>query len=511
MRIVTPEQMKILEDESEKLGVSKKQLMENAGRKLAEVIDGYCGDDKKKKIVFLVGTGNNGGDCYFAAGKLANMGYKNISTVLVRGMPKTELSQEMYGRISGRININEDYHSYISEADILVDGIFGTGFYGELRGKIAYIFSLNKKAYKIAVDVPSGADSRTGTVSAGAFKADETVTFGCMKTGMTQYPLRDYCGKITVADIGIPEGAFDFLENQRKYTLTDSKQLAYFPPVRRSDSHKGTFGKVLIIAGSNLMRGAAFFAVLGALRSGAGLVRLATVGKCIDTVSVLVPESTFIEIPHDENGFMRFDSEKIIPALESADSVVIGCGMGVTPETIELTKFVVHNSKVPVIVDADGINCIASDIDILLKKKKDIIITPHAGEMSGLLKCSVSEVSENRFDSAEEFAEKYGITVVLKGAGTVIAGKNITSVNPTGNAGMSVGGSGDILAGIIGAVAGQGYSAFESACAGVYIHGLAGDVAAEKFGQEAMLPRDIINCLSDSFGILKEKHKNSGD
>ncbi len=130
MRIVTPEQMKILEDESEKLGVSKKQLMENAGRKLAEVIDGYCGDDKKKKIVFLVGTGNNGGDCYFAAGKLANMGYKNISTVLVRGMPKTELSQEMYGRISGRININEDYHSYISEADVFVDGIFGTGFHG---------------------------------------------------------------------------------------------------------------------------------------------------------------------------------------------------------------------------------------------------------------------------------------------------------------------------------------------------------------------------------------------
>lgn len=511
MNIVTPEQMRILEEESEKLGVSKKELMKNAGIKLAEVIRGHCGKDRKKKIVFLIGTGNNGGDCYVAAGILASMGYKNISTVLVCGMPKTELSQEMYSRISERININEDYQSYISEADVLVDGVFGTGFHGELGRKIAYIFGLNEKAYKIAVDIPSGADSRTGKVSDGTFRADETVTFGCMKTGMTQYPLKDFCGKITVADIGIPKEAFAFLENQRKYTVADIRQLSGFPPVRRSDSHKGTFGKILVIAGSSLMRGAAFFSVMGALRSGAGLVSLATTLRCINTVSVLSPESTFIEMPADKDGFMCFDREKITSALERADAVVIGCGIGVTPETLEMTKFVVENSEVPVIVDADGINCIASDIDILLKKKTDIILTPHTAEMSRLLKCSTDEVSADRFDSAEKLAGKYDITVVLKGAGTVVADKNRTSVNPTGNAGMSVGGSGDILAGIIGAAAGQGYSAFESACAGVYIHGLAGDITAEKLGQEAMLPRDILGCLSDSFGILKEKHKNSGD
>lgn len=500
MRIVTPEQMRILEDESERLGVSKKQLMENAGRKLAEIIDIHC-DNTEKKIVFLVGTGNNGGDCSVAAENLLDMGYKNISIVLVCGMPKTELAKEMYNRIAGRVNIPEDYQLYMEKADIIVDGVFGTGFHGELSREIADIFPLNKNAYRIAVDVPSGGNSRTGTVSDGTFQADETVTFGFIKSGMTQYPLRDLCGKITVAGIGIPEKALDVLGKNRKYFLIGREDFPDFPPERKSTSHKGTFGKVLIIAGSNSMRGAAYFAVSGALKSGAGLVQLATVGKCIDTVSTLAPEATFIEISHD-NGFMRFEPEKL--NLKNYNAVVIGCGMGVTPETTELTKFVVENSEVPVIIDADGINCLVSDIDILLKKKTDIIITPHVGEMARLLKCTTSEISANRFSCAESLAEKFGVTVVLKGAGTVIANRSYTAVNPTGNAGMSRGGSGDILAGITGAIAGQDYSAFNSACIGTYLHGLAGDIAAEKFTQEAMLPRDILNCLSDSFRKIKE-------
>lgn len=500
MRIVTPEQMRILEDESEKSGVFKKQLMENAGKKLAGIIDSRC-DNTETKIVFLVGTGNNGGDCSVAVENLLDMGYENISIVLVCGTPKTELAKEMYNRISGRVNIPENYRPCIMSADIIVDGVFGTGFHGELSREIADIFALNKNAFRIAVDVSSGGNSRTGTVSEGTFQADETVTFGFIKSGMTQYPLRDLCGKITVADIGIPEKALDVLKKKRKYTLIGCEDFPDFPPERKSTSHKGTFGKILIIAGSNAMRGAVYFAVSGALRSGAGLVQLATVGKCIDTVSMLAPEATFIEMSHDDNGFMRFEPEKL--DLKKYNAVVIGCGMGVTPETTELTKFVVENSEVPVIIDADGINCLVSDIDILLKKKTDIILTPHVGEMARLLKCTTAEISENRFLCAESFAEKFSVTVVLKGAGTVIASRSYTAVNPTGNAGMSRGGSGDILSGITGAVAGQGYSAFKSACIGTYLHGLAGDIASEKFTQEAMLPRDIMNCLSDSFRKIK--------
>ncbi|MCM1507825.1 MAG: NAD(P)H-hydrate dehydratase [Ruminococcus flavefaciens] len=499
MRIVTPEQMRIIEDNSEKYGVSKGRLMVRAGYELARIINYQCGNNIDKKIVFIAGAGNNAGDCFVASELLKEIGYKNISVLMVCGMPKTELSKEMFSDIKGIIKITNDYRQCLPQADIIIDGVFGTGFHGKLGKEISDIFKVNPNAYRIAVDIPSGVNGYSGTVSEGAFKADETITFGFMKTGMSQYPARDFCGKITVADIGIPEKAVESLN--KSYILTERDNFRDFPPERKSTAHKGTFGKVLIIAGSNLMRGAGFFAVSGALRSGAGLVQLATVGKCIDTVSVLAPEATFIEMSHDDNGFMRFEPEKL--DLKKYNAVVIGCGMGVTPETIKLTKFVIENSKVPVIIDADGINCIASDIDILLKKKTDIILTPHTAEMSRLLKCSISDVSENRFDSAGKLAEKYGVTVVLKGAGTVIADRKNFAVNPTGNAGMSRGGSGDILSGIIGAVAGQGYGAFKSAYIGAYMHGLAGDIASEKFTHEAMLPRDILNCLSDSFRKIK--------
>ena len=260
------------------------------------------------------------------------------------------------------------------------------------------------------------------------------------------------------------------------------------------------------------MRGAAYLAAMGALRSGAGLVRIASVEKCIDSAAVTAPEATYVELDCDDYGYMLFDPNRqpVLEAMDKAGAIVIGCGMGVTQDTIELTKFVTENAKCPVIIDADGINCIASDIDILLKKKTDIIITPHPGEMARLLHCDIAAIQENRIAVAEKYAEKYGVTVVLKGAGTIVADSHASAVNHTGNAGMSTGGSGDVLAGIIGSVCAQGASVFDSACAGVYIHGRAGDIAAEKLGKEAMLPRDIIDNLSDSFRRLKEKKKAIG-
>ena len=495
MRIVTPQQMRTIEDNSEKYGVSKKVLMENAGHNLAFEIDMYCirisrESDRKRterNVVFLAGSGNNGGDCFVSARLLAERSFRNI-TVILFGNPKTELAKEMFARIpsvSVRItDINDkNLKSYIESADVLVAGVFGTGFHGVLDKSIADIFSIGTKAYKIAVDVPSGADCRTGGVADGTFRADRTLALGCLKTGMTQYPLREYCGKINVMDINIPEKAFCLSEDERIYSLvgygthpvikhygnditfinnnyvlnndTNKNRPVFkgqpdnFPPVRRADSHKGDFGKVLIIAGSSSMRGAGALSVLGALKSGAGLVRLMSAEKCIDTVSVLAPEATFAEIRCNNKGFMLFDSETLSAEMKRADVVVIGCGMGVTDDTRKMTEFVVENAEIPVIIDADGINCIASDIDILLKKKTDIIITPHVGEMARLVKKPVSEINGNRFETAESLAEKYNITVVLKGAGTVIADNKRTSVNCTGNPGMSRGGSGDFLCGII--------------------------------------------------------------
>ena len=565
MQIVTPKQMSRLEDRSEKLGVTKRQLMENAGRKLAELIDGYCSSEAKLppeecSVVFLAGTGNNGGDCFAAADILVYKGY-SITVIHIGGLPKSPLAQEMLSRLPReRISFIEGFRSGNVEAaieaaeldymtiqprsgssaedghdrnplddilfaekrrmglikgavvgaQVLVDGVFGTGFHGQLDKDTIGIFGIGSGAYRIAVDIPSGGNSSTGTVSAGIFKADETLTFGFIKSGMSQFPLKKFCGKVTVADIGIPKEALAILEGERKYIRIERNFLAAYPPKRERDAHKGCFGTVLVIAGSYSMRGAAAFAALGALRSGAGLVRVASVDRCIDTVSVLAPEATFIELDSDDYGFMLYDSsrEPLAEAMKKADAVVIGCGMGVTQDTIELTKYVAQAAECPVIIDADGINCIAKDINILMKKQTDIIITPHMGEMSRLLNCNTDMIAENRLIAAEKYAEQFGITVVLKGAGTVVADSHSTAANHTGNAGMSVGGSGDVLAGMIGAAVAQGCGIFDGSCAGVYMHGLAGDVAAQRLGMEAMLPRDIIGALPEAFGILREKKKN---
>lgn len=563
MLIISPKQMKQTELRSEEMGVSRKKLMENAGTALAELIDERCrgGNNAKseeKSVVFLAGSGNNGGDCFVAARKLVYRGYR-VTVINLCGKPQTELAEAAFNmlpkehivvikgyrseNVSAAIEAAElDYMTLAAEndlsslsdkkeltpldkirleekkrfdsvkdaltdADVIVDGIFGTGFHGQLDSEIAAFLSIESKAYRIAVDVPSGGSCASGAVSDGTFRADETIAFGLLKTGMTQYPLKEYCGKITIADIGIPCEARYIPDGERRYSLVNENSLDGFPRKRRPDAYKSNFGRVLCITGSSNMRGAAVLSAMGALRSGAGLVCVASCADCINTVSVSAPEATFLTLDCDDYGYMLFDYNKEIIAgeMDKSDAVLIGCGLGVTEDTTEIVRFVTENANCPIIIDADGINCIASDIDILLKKKTDIILTPHMGEMARLLGCKTSDIAADRFKAAESFAEKYGVTVVLKGAGTVIADSSRTSVSPTGNPGMSRGGSGDVLAGITASFAAQGYYPFDAARFAAYIHGFAGDIAAEKYGQESMLPRDIIDALSDSFRLIKNR------
>ncbi|MDE7104930.1 MAG: NAD(P)H-hydrate dehydratase, partial [Ruminococcus sp.] len=330
--------------------------------------------------------GNNGGDC-FVSGKLLSDNNYDVTLINIVNEPSTKLAKENFNKLPENVRIinywqgeNTEKEAALKEiafADIVIDGVFGTGFHGELDKNIIDIFSVETKAYKLSIDIPSGGNGSTGNVSAGTFKADETICLGCLKFGMTQYPLKKFCGKITVSSIGIPQNAYNIIEGKREYYQIEGNSQTGFPPEREPDAHKGTFGTVLVISGSSLMRGAASFNVLGALKSGAGIVRLASVEKCIDTVSVLAPEATFIELESDGNGFMRFDerTEKILyDAVKKSDSIVIGSGMGVTEDTMEIVRFVVKNSEVPIIIDADGINCIANDIKILMGKKSEVIL-----------------------------------------------------------------------------------------------------------------------------------------
>ncbi|MCD8188263.1 MAG: NAD(P)H-hydrate dehydratase [Ruminococcus sp.] len=561
MRILSPGQMRAAELRSEKIGVSRGQLMENAGNALAEIIRKRCTEKinaapEKISVVFLAGSGNNGGDCFVAARRLSQLGY-SVTVVNLCSKPHTELARNAFKNLAGtgvraikafrgqnmksrieaaeldfmtlprdndlselvdspqpsaleKIQLEEENRirqvtEALAKADIIADGVFGTGFHGQLDSEIIGFLNAEAHGYKIAVDVPSGGNCASGDVAEGTFHADETVVFGAVKIGMTQYPLKEFCGRLRLADIGIPEEAFTEESEERVYRLVDNEELTGFPRSRKGDSHKGNFGRVLCITGSTSMRGAAVLSLLGALRSGVGIAVLASVEKTVDTAAVLAPEAMFRELECDDYGYMlcEYNTALLRSEIEKADAVLTGCGMGVTADTCALTKFVIENTNCPLIIDADGINCIASDIDILLKKKTDIILTPHVGEMARLTGKTTAEISSDRFSAAAELAEKYGVTVVLKGAGTIIADSTRTSVIDTGNSGMSRGGSGDVLAGITASLAAQGYTPYDAARYAAYTHGLAGDIAADKLGYEAMLSRDIIDALSDSFGMIK--------
>ncbi len=543
MRIVTPEEMGKIEILSEKLGTSRSVLMENAGIKLAKFISEISHKKDARKILFLCGKGNNGGDCFVAGRELIYSGY-DVTFVHVCGMPSTDIAKNAFSKIpKSRAKFLNGYRdkgiknsvesqelafmtgelykdsarktkrqeesrissimNAVAESEVIVDGVFGTGFHGVLDKEIAEYFKASQPKIKIAADVPSGANCMTGEVSSGTFNADYTAVFGYIKSGMTQYPLRQFCGEVQVFDIGLHEGSLSVLsKNMNVVDLSIVKSLKQH---RKIDANKGDFGKMLSITGSDRMRGASIMSSLSALRSGVGLLTVASSWTCINNISQQIPEAITLPLATDSEGYILFEENRdiLLKTIKSYSSILIGCGMGVTDSTRKLTEFIVKNADCPVIIDADGINCISSCINILSESKADIILTPHPKEMSRLCEAGTEGIQKNRIETAMKFAEKYGVTLVLKGAGTVTADSQRCMVNINGNPGMSRGGSGDVLAGIIASLSAQGYSAFDACTYGVYIHGLAGDITAEKMGYEAMLPTDIIKNLSASFMSIK--------
>lgn len=283
--------------------------------------------------------------------------------------------------------------------------------------------------------------------------------------------------------------------------ITFSKVCSLFPK-RKKDSHKGDFGRLLCITGSVRMPGAAAMASYAALRSGAGLITTATAAQNIQSLSAHCFESMYLPLKTDAEGFITWSgNEKILTeAVGKSDAVLLGCGLGVTEETILLTKNIIKLTKGTLILDADGLNAVSRDIDIIAEREEHTILTPHPGEMACLLKISTQEVQADRectIYNAMKLLPRAAI--VLKGSGTIVGHEGGVYINPTGNPGMSRGGSGDVLAGMIAAFAAQGLTPMEAATAGVYIHGMAGDIAARKFSQAAMLPRDIIECIPEVF------------
>ncbi len=473
----------------EELKVPSLTLMERAA--------GACVDFIKEKefdqshICVVCGSGNNGGDGFAIARIFAESGVR--VTVIMAGSKEhlTEealYQKELFEKTRGRIcdDFIEDEYS------IIIDAVFGVGLCREISGRYDYILSRMNEAssIKVAVDIPSGVSAETGAVLGTAFKADYTVTFQTGKIGLFLYPGREYAGEIKEVDIGISQEPFKVDEE----TACAPKEAEYVRmlPVRRADSNKGTYGKVLIIAGSRGMSGAAYLNGLGAYRMGAGLVRIYTSEENREILQGQLPEAVI-------TAYELFDERELLRLLEWADVVCIGSGIGTTEKAWKLVRTTLENVTVPCVIDADGLNLLGEHKKYISKLKgKEIIITPHIKEFSRLTGKTVEKIKACRVKELGEFTEKTGITCILKDAVTLIrTGCKRTCVNLSGSAAMAKAGSGDVLAGITAGLLAQGLACYEAAILGTYLHGRAGEYAAEEKGIYSILARDIAENIGE--------------
>ncbi len=470
MQIATALQMQELDRKTiNDLGIPGIVLMENAGRGTCEQIKRHF-PDVKKKIVVLCGSGNNGGDGFVIARYFYNKGFKTSVYLFsaadkVRGDAKINL--QAFQQMGGQVLETTDDEQWkragndIKHAGLIVDAMLGTGLSSEVRGLYKLVIEdINALPLipVVAVDIPSGIDATTGKILGTAVKADLTCTFGLPKRGLVLFPGLFHTGNLEVIDIGIP-GQLIESQGLQEYLLDESHFKGVIP-LRNPESHKGTFGHLFIIAGSPGKTGAAAMAARAAMRTGAGLVTLGTPETLNSVLEAKLTEVMTEPLPDNGKGFLGISAwDRICKLLDGKAAVAAGPGMSDRTGTAGLVYRLLEESPVPVIVDADGLNAIAKNPDILKKTKSPAILTPHPGEMSRLMGTTTENIQANRVESARKFSKEYGVTVVLKGARTVIAepAGNIF-INPTGNPGMASGGMGDVLTGMVSGLVAQGLS-----------------------------------------------------
>lgn len=494
MLILTPDEIRKAEEGANKNGLSYEDMMESAGMGCGEhILKSYphC-----KNAVILCGKGKNGGDGFVIARCLCEAGIK-ASVVLAFNSPSDSLSEKNKKRLYGTADIydgtrlSETVKDLLKNADIIIDAVFGIGFKGSLPTHIKEIFSFIKACdgIKIAIDIPSGL-SENNENNEDCFIADETLSMLCFKPEHIYKPYSDFCGRVSVIPIGF--GVFgDF---PCSFTTREIREKL---PVRPYNSNKGTFGKALIIAGSYKMPGAGIICTKGCLSSGAGLTFFAFPDKIYPSVTSNLTECVLRPLSSDTEGsFSDRAYEEIKDELDSFSAIAIGPGIG-TGETAEKLVFSLIKSYTgKLIVDADGINLISRNINILKESKADILLTPHPGEMSRLTGKSISQINSERIKTATEFATEYNVSLLLKGANTVISDKNgRIFINPTGSSALARGGSGDLLTGIALSFASQGKSLSEASVLAAYIHGLAGEISERKFTAYASSVERIYDCI----------------
>ena len=516
MQLLKSAEMQAVEAQAAAFGMSYQRMMENAGAACARNIRVLAEQKKieQKRVAVVCGKGNNGGDGFVIARKLHESGWR-VTVILAGGLPSSEQARQAYAQAAQlalptyRFDAEKDMCARaLEEAEVIVDAVFGFSFYGEVREPFGVLFDLMNRAkgLTVAVDMPSGVYCDSGRADRHAVRADYTVAISALKPAHIVYPAAENCGRIIIASIGIPEDCFAAVKNEL-YTYS-AAEIGACLPHRAATAHKGDFGHVLSLCGSRRMPGAAYMAAKAALRCGAGLVTAAFPRSLYHTMALKLTEALLLPLPETERGSL---SREAIPMLvrelesEKYTAVTVGCGLSVNEDTAAVLQAVLEHAKVPVIVDADGINILSSNINILQNAACPVILTPHPKEMARLLGVEVSTVQTDRVQIARSTAQTHGVYLVLKGANTVIASPNddVVYVNATGNNGLSKGGSGDVLAGMLGALCAQGMALPQALCAGVYLHGHAADVVAGELSRTGMLPTDVIEALARVFAAFE--------
>lgn len=487
MIVLTPEEMAELDQKTIKNGFPSLLLMETAGRGIAEVIKEKYG--QSEKILILAGSGNNGGDG-LVVGRLLDIWNYNVKIIIVGTKEKLNNDPLKNYNTCKLRNIKvqffnsqkdlEKLKSSISNVDLIVDSLLGTGLSGDLREPYLNIVKLINESGKkvISVDIPSGINGRTGRVMGEAVEADTTVTMAFNKVGHHIHPGRAHTGELVTVQLGIPDKYVDKDKyNHHTLTLKEAKDLL---PQRPYNGHKGTFGKVLVVGGSRGYEGAPALTGESALKMGTGLVKVLVPENIDQTVSSFCKELTSGPL----------SKQNLKEEMDKYDVIALGPGLGLGTRQKEIVSYLLNNSTVPLVIDADGLNNL--DLKELKRSNSEILLTPHPGEFSRLINKSTEEIQSNRLKYIREFAQEYKTNVLLKGASTLIADKTgNVYINTTGNNGMATAGSGDILTGIISSLNGQNLSLYKSAVLGAFMHGLAGDIGAKELGYYSITASNI--------------------
>ena len=502
-----------MDQECIKRGMPVSVLMENAGKAVAEETRKSLGALDKQHILCLIGAGNNGGDGLVAARYLHEWGAKvsvyicsqrpaddtNLKLVQERGITCIEAARDK--------NLKK-FDGVLASATCVIDALLGTGKMRPLEGVFRQVLEKvsatrnNRKLTIIAVDLPSGMDADTGAVDSACPHADTTVTLAFPKMGLFRFPGAERVGRLKVADIGIPESLAESITTE----LITSDWARAALPARSLNSNKGTFGRVLVAAGSINYIGAAYLACSGALRVGAGLVTLATAKSLQPILASKLTEVTYLPLPESRPGIISVEAAEIITRQSGQyDVFLLGCGLGQNPATVEFVSSLIFEKGLPLpVLDADALNTLPKIPDWWQWLTDDAILTPHPGEMGRLCGLTTEEVQADRLGVARRFAAEWHQTIVLKGAFTVIATTDgRCRISPFANPGLASAGTGDVLAGVIAGLVAQGLSPFDAASLGVYLHGEAGEMIRNMLGDAGMIASDLLPALPVTIKSLK--------